>query len=154
MADALSRKGPGQVASMVQISPQLAEDMVRSSIEFVVGQLHNLTLQSDLLERIKVAQMTDPELVKIRDEVLAGQAKDFSVSDSGMLLYKARVCVPNSVELRNEIFEEAHSTPYSLHPGTTKMYQDLKPYFWWSGMKKNLVEFPQQIGRASCRERV
>ena len=38
VADALSRKGPGQVASMVQISPQLAEDMVRSSIEFVVGQ--------------------------------------------------------------------------------------------------------------------
>ena len=64
VADALSRKGPGQVASMVQISPQLAEDMVRSSIEFVVGQLHNLTLQSDLLERIKTAQVIDPELAK------------------------------------------------------------------------------------------
>ncbi|KAM6556359.1 hypothetical protein CsatB_003378 [Cannabis sativa] len=66
VADALSRKGPGKVASMIQISPQLAEDMVRSSIEFVVGKLHNLTLQSDLLERIKVAELTDPELMKVR----------------------------------------------------------------------------------------
>ncbi|KAM6587442.1 hypothetical protein CsatA_010047 [Cannabis sativa] len=66
VVDALSRKGPGKVASMIQISPQLAEDMVRSSIEFVVGKLHNLTLQSDFLERIKVAQLTDPELMKVR----------------------------------------------------------------------------------------
>ncbi|XP_060964096.1 uncharacterized protein LOC133033398 [Cannabis sativa] len=45
------------------------------------------------------------------------------------------------MELRNEILEEVHTTPYSLHPGITKMYQDLKPYFWWNRMKKNVVEF-------------
>lgn len=141
VVDALSRKRPGQVASMVQILPQLAKDMVRSSIEFVVGKLHNLMLQFDLLERIKTAQLQDPELVKVREEILVGEAKDFMVSDSGMMLFKTRVCVPNSVEFRNAILEETHTTPYSLHPGTTKMYQDLKPYFWWSGIKKNVVEF-------------
>ncbi|KAM6555529.1 hypothetical protein CsatB_002548 [Cannabis sativa] len=52
-----------------------------------------------------------------------------------------RVCVLSDVELRNEILEEAHTTPYSLHPGTTKMYQDLRPYYWWCGMKKDVVEF-------------
>uniref|UniRef100_A0A803QSA2 Integrase zinc-binding domain-containing protein n=1 Tax=Cannabis sativa TaxID=3483 RepID=A0A803QSA2_CANSA len=104
-------------------------------------KLFNLTLQSDLLERISVAELEDPKLVKIREDVLAGKAKDFSVSDSGMLLFKARVCVPDNIELKKEILDEAHTTPYSLHPGTTKMYQDLKPCFWWYGMKRDVVEY-------------
>ncbi|XP_060969615.1 uncharacterized protein LOC115713430 [Cannabis sativa] len=144
VANSLSKKGPRQVTIMIQISPQLAEDMVRSNIEFVVGKLHNLTMQFDMLERIKDAQLTDPELVKIREEVSVDQARVSTVSDSGMLLFKTMVYVPNSAKLRNEILEEAHTTPYSLHAGTTKMYQDLKPFFWWSGMKKNVVEFVLQ----------
>ncbi|XP_060968790.1 uncharacterized protein LOC133036271 [Cannabis sativa] len=71
VADALSRKGPDQTFNMVMISPQLASDMFRANIEFVIGKLHNLTLQSDLLEKIKVAQLEDPELLKIWEDVLA-----------------------------------------------------------------------------------
>ena len=29
----------------------------------------------------------------------------------------------------------------SMHPGTTKMYRDLKKYFWWLGMKREMVEY-------------
>ncbi|KAM6569127.1 hypothetical protein CsatB_017112 [Cannabis sativa] len=112
VVDALTRKGPGQVCSTKIISPQLATDMVNT-------------------KRIKCAQLEDLELVKTREEVLAGHVKDFTFSDTGMLLYKARVCVPNGGELKKEILDEAHTTPYSLHSGTTKMYQDLKPYYWW-----------------------
>nr|GFC67248.1 retrotransposon protein, putative, Ty3-gypsy subclass [Tanacetum cinerariifolium] len=36
---------------------------------------------------------------------------------------------------------EAHSSPFSVHPGSTKMYQDLKQYFWWSGMKRDVATF-------------
>ena len=141
VADALSRKGPDQISNMVMISSQLASEMTRANIELVTQKLFNLTLQSDLLERIKMAQLEDPELVKTREDVLAGKAKDFSISDNGMLLFKARVCVPDINELKKEILEEAHTTPYSLHPGTTKMYQDLKPYFWWYGMKRDVVDY-------------
>ncbi|XP_060973967.1 uncharacterized protein LOC133039156 [Cannabis sativa] len=91
VADALSRKGPDQISNMVMISPQLASEMTMENIELVTEKLYKLTLQSDLLERIRVAQLEDPELVKIREDVLAGKAKDFSASDSGMLLFKARM---------------------------------------------------------------
>lgn len=37
--------------------------------------------------------------------------------------------------------EVAHKSKLSVHPGTTKMYQDLKEIFWWLGMKKDVVEF-------------
>ncbi|XP_060959262.1 uncharacterized protein LOC133030512 [Cannabis sativa] len=141
VADALSRKGPDQTFNMVMISPKLASEMSRENIEFVIEKLHNLTLQSDLLERIKVAQLEDPELLKFREDVLASKAKDFSISYSGILLFKTRVCVPGNNELKKEILDEAHTTPYSLHPGTTKMYQDLKPYFLWYGMKRDVVDY-------------
>nr|GFC99617.1 hypothetical protein [Tanacetum cinerariifolium] len=35
---------------------------------------------------------------------------------------------------------EAHSSLFSVHPGSTKMYHDFKQYFWWSGMK--LLDIP------------
>src|SRR5262249_18941617 len=52
-----------------------------------------------------------------------------------------RLCVPDVDELRREIMEEAHSTAYSVHPGSTKMYRDLRNVYWWSGMKRDIAEF-------------
>ncbi|XP_060965647.1 uncharacterized protein LOC133034558 [Cannabis sativa] len=65
-ADALSRKGLGQVCELKKTLTKLAEDMTRAGIEFVIGKLANITLQSDLLERIRVAQQSDSELQGIR----------------------------------------------------------------------------------------
>ncbi|XP_069143401.1 uncharacterized protein [Solanum lycopersicum] len=39
---------------------------------------------------------------------------------------------------------EAHSSRYSIHPGATKMYRDLKKHFWWSRMKRDIVDFVAQ----------
>ena len=39
---------------------------------------------------------------------------------------------------------EAHNTPYSVHPGTAKMYQDLKGLFWWPGMKRDVVKYVEK----------
>ena len=41
-------------------------------------------------------------------------------------MFKGRVYVPEMADLKEELLIEAHETPYSVHPGTTKMYQDLK----------------------------
>ena len=52
---------------------------------------------------------------------------------------KQRLCVPDVIELKKEILEEAHSSPYAMHPGT-KMYRTLKENYWWQGMKKEITE--------------
>ena len=44
-------------------------------------------------------------------------------------------------EIKNEILTEVHNSPFSIHLGGKKMYQDLKPHFWWRSMKKNIVEY-------------
>ena len=54
---------------------------------------------------------------------------DFSISVNVTMRFKDRLCVPNDEGLKREILTEAHTTPYSLHPGTTKMYNDLRMHY-------------------------
>ena len=63
------------------------------------------------------------------------------MNENGVLYYKDRVCVPYDNDLRKAILEEPHSGPFAIHPGSTKMYQDLKMSFWWFGMKRDVSEF-------------
>ena len=44
-------------------------------------------------------------------------------------------------ELRKQIMNEAHTAPYAMHPGSTKLYQDLKLFYWWPAMKRDKAEF-------------
>jgi hypothetical protein len=63
----------------------------------------------------------------------------FSIDQEGVLWYNGRLCVPNIAELKQSILKGAHDIPYSIHPGGTKMYQDLKEQFWWHGMKREIA---------------
>ena len=63
------------------------------------------------------------------------------MKEDGSLYYKDRVCVTNDSELKKAILEEAHIGSFSMHPGTIKMYQDLKVLYWWSEMKRYVSEF-------------
>ena len=60
---------------------------------------------------------------------------------NGVLRFQDRVCVPSVPELRRAILEECHMSSLSIHPGATKVYQDLRQMFWWSGMKREVNEF-------------
>ena len=51
------------------------------------------------------------------------------------------MCIPDDVEVKRLILEEGHKSHRSLHPGMTKMYQDLKESFWWQGKKKDVAQF-------------
>ncbi|WRX28307.1 Integrase zinc-binding domain - like 10 [Theobroma cacao] len=65
----------------------------------------------------------------------------FTKGTDGLLRYGTRVYVPDNDELRRDILEEVHMAAYVVHPGATKMYQDLKKVHWWEGLKKDVVEF-------------
>ena len=49
--------------------------------------------------------------------------------------------MPSIHEIKKMILEEGHRSNLSVHPGTTKMYQDLKQIFWWPNMTKEVSEF-------------
>ncbi|KAL0534284.1 hypothetical protein IC582_028573 [Cucumis melo] len=144
VADALSRKVSHSAALITRQAP-LHRDLERAVIAVSVGavimQLAQLTVQPTLRQRIIDAQSNDPYLVEKRGLAEAGQTAEFSLSSDGGLLFERRLCVPSDSAVKTELLSEAHSSPFSMHPGSTKMYQDLKRVYWWRNMKREVAEF-------------
>ncbi|KAL4017188.1 hypothetical protein IC575_024864 [Cucumis melo] len=75
------------------------------------------------------------------------QGEDFSISSDDGLMFEGRLCVPEDSAVKTELLTEAHSSPFTMHPGSTKMYQDLRSVYWWRGMKRDVADF---VGDAWC----
>ena len=75
------------------------------------------------------------------EEIKSGKKIDLFCDEQGVIKMGKRVYVPNKEELRRKILEEAHCAAYTMHPGSTKMYQDLKDHYWWKGMKKDVAKY-------------
>ena len=144
VADALSRKNSSQLSVLFALPHELQEEVRRMelalSVRGVDGVLANLQMEPTLIARIKEAHKEDLEIQKIVQNVRDGKESDFKVDDHGILWLMDRLCVPNSA-IREELLVEAHNSPFSIHPGSTKMYRDMKDQFWWSGMKKDIGEY-------------
>jgi len=98
-------------------------------------------VQPSIVEEIKASQKEDARLERIRCNVAQGKSPGFLVHEDGTLRFQNRLCVPNKEELKKRILEEAHNTRYSVHLGGTKMYWDLRQFFWWENMKREIAEY-------------
>jgi hypothetical protein len=67
--------------------------------------------------------------------------EDYKLETHGTLLYKNRIYVPNSWELRIMVFKEMHNVPYARHPGYQKIVAAVKNYYFWPGMKQEIEEY-------------
>ncbi|CAA7013018.1 unnamed protein product [Microthlaspi erraticum] len=118
------------------LSRRRYDSAVERDVESLVGEISTLRLcaisqeplgleavdQADLLSRIRVAQQSDQSLL----DATRVTGSEYEVSANGTILVRGRVCVPKDVELRHQILGEAHASKFSIHPGATKMYHDLK----------------------------
>ncbi|GJV90636.1 putative reverse transcriptase domain-containing protein [Tanacetum coccineum] len=57
----------------------------------------------------------------------------------GTLCLNGRSWLPCYGDLRSVVMHESHKSKYSIHPGSEKMYQDMKKLYWWPNMNKNLI---------------
>ena len=76
--------------------------------------------------------------MELKELGLIKMNESFALGYDNVLRYQDRMCVPYVDDLRTKITTEAHGYRYSIHPGSTKMYHDLKQNYWWDGMKKEL----------------
>ena len=144
VADALSRKTLHCSALMVK-QMQLIEEfrdlsLVCERTESSV-KLGMLKITNSLMDQIRDGQKEDQFIKEQRELIAQGKDVGFVEGADGVLRFRDRVCVPAIPELRRMILEEGHRSSLSIHPGATKMYQDLKKMFWWPGMKKEIAEF-------------
>nr|GEW13947.1 hypothetical protein [Tanacetum cinerariifolium] len=60
---------------------------------------------------------------------------------NGTLCLNNRSWIPSFGDLRALIMHESHKLKYSIHPGSDKMYQDLKKLSWWPNMKAEIATY-------------
>ena len=130
VADALSRKSHVNTLMTGEIPKELAENLRELCLEIVPrGYVAALEIQSTLMDKIREAQKSDKQIAAIKERMSKGKAKGFREDEHDTLWFEDRVYVPNDPEIRKFILQEAHDSLYSIHPGNTKMYLDLKETF-------------------------
>ena len=85
--------------------------------------------------RIEVISTIVESIGKAQEEALEKNDRKverlvFGTNSRGLKVFQDRIWVPKTGGIRDLLMEEAHKTMYSIHPGSTKMYRDLKPYYW------------------------
>jgi hypothetical protein len=99
--------------------------------------LFNITLTPTLRDEIIAAQNNDEGIDHIMRRMQEGVPKVacFHEDAEGTLWFEERLVVPKKEALKKKILDEAHTSRYSIHPGSTKMYHDLRQNFFgqeWS----------------------
>jgi hypothetical protein len=140
VVDALSRKGQVHAAIVTQLPDELAEQFERLNLG-IVAHIEGITIKVEptLEQEIRKGQIGDAKIQEIKDLIIEGRGPDFMKDEHGTIWFKNRICVPDIDSLRETILKEAHDSVYSINPGSTKMYQDLKQKYWWYGLKKDVA---------------
>jgi hypothetical protein len=139
VVDALSRSRVPKVAL-----PLIADlDRLGITLCYVgtTSEETQMLIQSSLMERVRAAQQQDRLLQEVRKSVGDGKPREFTIDENDLVRFRGRLCVPQKSEVKMDILREAHKTPYTVHPGKTKMYKDLKQHFWWKWMKVDVSKY-------------
>ncbi|WVZ58371.1 hypothetical protein U9M48_008650 [Paspalum notatum var. saurae] len=105
------------------------------------AELYNLIIEPTIKDQIIAAQKKDKGMAHIRDGINERKKACFRLDEEGVLWFKDRLVVPKDMELRKKILDEAHTSMFTMHPGSNKMYQDLKQKFWWTRMKWEITKY-------------
>jgi hypothetical protein len=103
--------------------------------------LYNITLTPVLRGEITAAQRNDEGMGHIKRRIQEGDPRVacYCEDAEGVLWFKDRLIMPKKAKLKKKILDEAHTSRYSIHPGSTKIYHDLRQKFWWTRMKREIA---------------
>ena len=164
MADALSRKSQDRVNALYASRIPLLADLRFTGVKLGLEEkeealveareealLATIQVRPILSDRILEAQGNNKEVQELIFAISKGKKKDLRVRETdGMLMQDKRMYVPNIVELKKEILDEAHISAYAMHPGGTKMCHTFRPFYYWPGMKREIAEYVSRC--ANCQQ--
>jgi hypothetical protein len=144
VADALSRKLHCHCLSVEIFNDTLCWEMRKLNLEIVPqGSLNHIAVKPIFQDNIVMEQQHDKGVKMIKQQLAQGEEKYkcFQEDSEGILWFKERIVVPKNHQLRKQIMDEAHLSKFAMHPGSTKMYQDLKWNFWWTRMRREIAKY-------------
>ncbi|KAJ0752567.1 putative nucleotidyltransferase, Ribonuclease H [Helianthus annuus] len=108
-------------------------------------KLHGVRVQSDIQARPDIqARISQAQHACVSQDLMGTELPyhtkpDLELKDDGSYYFMDRLWVPSLDDLRTLLMDEAHKSRYSIHPGSDKMYKDLRTRYWWPGMKKDIA---------------
>ena len=145
VANALSRKPSSSLAQLKAEYLTMLVELRSMGVSLETADSGTLVaafhVRPVLVDRVRDLQAQDPYVIKLKSKIEAGQQSNFTLRGDGTLVLGQRLCAPGVIELKKEIMEEAHSSAYAMHPGSTKIYKTLKDHYWWRGMKREIAKF-------------
>src|SRR3954469_19429848 len=148
MDDALSRKAYCSELEVQLEQPPLYEEFQKLNLEIVPqGYANNLVIEPDLVKSVKGIQFYDDFVHKIKRDIANGRPSPFTIDGKGAVFYQNRLVVTHSkgrhenLDMTLKVMRAAHDTPLSIHPGSTKIYQDIRQQFWWPNMKQDIARY-------------
>jgi hypothetical protein len=125
VVDALSRKSYANKVQVMPESEELCAEFKLLNLGIVTNAM-GIEVTPTLEQEIRKGQQEDEKLREIIANVSLGKAPGFRIDGNGTLWFEKRICVPEVKPIQETILREAHESAYSIHPGSTKMYLDLK----------------------------
>jgi hypothetical protein len=122
----------------------LCDELCKLNLEVVSsGDLGYISVEPTLQEQIVRAQIEDKGVQVIKEMIKrkAEKYECFRQDSKGILWFGDRLVVPKDPELRKKILDEAHLSKFSMHPGSNKMYHDLRSLYWWTRMKREIAKY-------------
>nr|GEW95023.1 hypothetical protein [Tanacetum cinerariifolium] len=105
-----------------------------------------LTDHKDLMQQILEAQVESLKKGNVQKEDLGRMQKQIlKIRSNGIRYHDKRIWLPLHGGLRDLIMHESHKSKYLIHPGSTKMYQDLRKLYWWPNMKADIATYRQFV---------
>jgi hypothetical protein len=151
VVDALSRKAFCHCLTVKTPDTTLCQEMEKFNLGMIQhGILNQLRLESILLQRIIDAQRNDKGMKHIHEKIEAGKANCFRKDDQDIVWFNDRIVVPKDADVRQQILDEAHLSRYFIHPGSTKMYQDLKQHYLWTKIKIDIARYVARCDTCRC----
>jgi hypothetical protein len=141
---ALSRKSQCNCLMMDSRINTLCDELSKMRIEVIPsGTLSHLSVKPTLQDQIIMTQLSNKGVQIIKENLhqKAEKYKCFRQDNKGILWFEDRLPVPKNRDLKKKILDEAHLSKFSMHPRSTKMYQDLKPLYWWTRMKREIAQY-------------
>ena len=108
-----------------------------------------LTVMTPVLDTIRGAQAEAVRPENSKREWVIRQVSEFVTDSRGLMTFQGRIWVPFVGGAHTILMEEAHKSRFSIHPGATKMFLDLKRDYWWPCMKRDVAWFVERC--LTCR---
>jgi hypothetical protein len=137
VADTLSRWSHLNMLATGKLLLEFCKEFEKLNLGWVSNtKVITMEVDGTLEQDVQKGQLGDAKIQEIKKQIMEDKVPGFNIDEQGTLWYKKRICVPEVKEISELILWEAHDSTYSIHPGSSKMYHDLKSKYWWYGMKR------------------